>query len=221
MWLDGFYYQQRDFYSSRWSKDMERSFVHFLVDLRKGGIFHRGEENVDAICAALQDVNRKHSSKVVYSWAMSCEDTLQELHEVFRWVAAYPGIVWNKNLKFLVAEDRIWKALLLVSPAAIDLNAPPPEEAVGDGSPKNPKKKADMNDVVFISDSSDSSSSFWGYIEELLGSDSNADSVLPPPGVPTCVLKKKIVMLVSPSSFHSVGENSSLSTNPTPKKKGT
>ncbi|KAK4415200.1 hypothetical protein Salat_2627200 [Sesamum alatum] len=111
MWPDGFYYKQCDFYSSRWSKDMERTFVYSLIDLRKGRIFHRGEENVDAICAAVQDVNRKHNTKVVYTWAKSCVDTLQVCYDIFRWVVAHPAVVWNQNFRFLVAEDPIWKAL--------------------------------------------------------------------------------------------------------------
>ncbi|KAK4441732.1 hypothetical protein Salat_0508100 [Sesamum alatum] len=169
----------------------------------------------------------------------------------FLWVVARPDVVWNRNLRFLVAEDRIWKLMCQERKKAkwyintyedlyeelcmlfgdrddkanndavtqpIDLNVPQADVVVGDVSPPKNVDKASHNNVVLISDSSDSSSSLWGYIEELLGSGSDADSVLPLSGVPASHSKKKGVMPQSPPSFHSVGGNSSSASNPTPKK---
>ncbi|KAK4426460.1 hypothetical protein Salat_1414600 [Sesamum alatum] len=121
---------------------------------------------------------------VVYIWAKSCVDTLQEHFEVFRWVVARSGIVWNKNLRADEANN-------VVDPVGIALNAPPPKEAVGDGSPKNMNEKPDHNNVVFIFDSSESLSSLWGYIEELLGSGNDADFSLASIGCSCFCFKEK------------------------------
>ncbi|KAK4412536.1 hypothetical protein Salat_2900700 [Sesamum alatum] len=189
MWPDGFYYQQHDFYCSRWSKDMERTFVHSLIDLCKAGIFRRGEENLDAICSALEAEKKKTK------W----------------YINAYEELC-------MLFGDRDDEANTDAVPQPIDLNAPPPADFIGHVSPPKNVDKSGHSDIVFISDSSDSSSSLWGYIDELLGSGSDADSVLPPPGVPASISKKKTVMPQSPPSFHSVEGNSSSASNPTPKK---
>ncbi|KAK4430782.1 hypothetical protein Salat_0839900 [Sesamum alatum] len=116
--------------------------------------------------------------------------------------------------------DNAYEPIEAVQPAAIDLNVLPPEEAVVEGSTENRTDNASVNEIVFISDSSDSSSSLWGYIEELLGSGSDADSVLPPGHSYLCIKEKNNDVGFSPS-FQSAGVNSSSTSNPTPKKKGT
>ncbi|KAK4413494.1 hypothetical protein Salat_2762000 [Sesamum alatum] len=127
------------------------------------------------------DVNRKHHSKIDYTWAKSCVATLKERYDIFMWVVAQPNVVWNQNLRFLVAKDRTWKALCqerkkakwyinayedmyeelceifennahapieAVQPAAIDLNVPPPEDVVLEGSIENCTDNSSVNEIV-------------------------------------------------------------------------
>ncbi|KAK4434331.1 hypothetical protein Salat_0595900 [Sesamum alatum] len=159
MWPGGYYYQQREFYCSRWSKEMERTFVHSLVDLHKARIFRRGYLNVDAICFALQDVNIKHDSK-------------------------------NKNLRFVIAENRIWKTTCKekkMSKCHINAYDDMWEELCvvfsGGGEGANDGVNVAGIDLNALPVKEDSSSSLWGYTEELLGSGNDADSILPMPGV--------------------------------------
>ncbi|KAK4428808.1 hypothetical protein Salat_1180700 [Sesamum alatum] len=57
--------------------------------------------------------------------------------------------------------------------------------------------------VHVISDSSDSSSSLWRFIDDYYGSDDDADSILPPPGVPTSISKKNFTARDKSPSGHS------------------
>ncbi|KAL0449481.1 UNVERIFIED_CONTAM: hypothetical protein Slati_1504500 [Sesamum latifolium] len=74
------------------------------------------------------------------------------------------------------------------------------------------------NVVNIISDSSDSSGDFWRVIEEFYASDSDPDSVLPLPGVPSFPGKHGDSPANS-SSGHSHGPASSNASNATPIKK--
>ncbi|KAK4438889.1 hypothetical protein Salat_0223500 [Sesamum alatum] len=71
--------------------------------------------------------------------------------------------------------------------------------------------------VMYQSDSSSESSSMWRHLHEYYGSDSYADSVLPPPGVP--LWKRAKYSHHSPASQKSGGASSSTASNPTPIKK--
>ncbi|KAK4413528.1 hypothetical protein Salat_2765400 [Sesamum alatum] len=73
--------------------------------------------------------------------------------------------------------------------------------------------------VLFIYDSSDSSSSMWKILEEYHASDSSADSILPPPGVPLAMSKRAKIAHPSPPSQKSSGASSSTKSNATPIKK--
>ncbi|KAK4434480.1 hypothetical protein Salat_0610800 [Sesamum alatum] len=83
----------------------------------------------------------------------------------------------------------------------------------------HPTNAVPHSQVLIVSDSS--SSSMWRALEEYYGSDSDADSVLPPPGVPQSLYKRAKVAHPSPPSERSAGASSSTAANATPLKKHT
>ncbi|KAK4431051.1 hypothetical protein Salat_0867100 [Sesamum alatum] len=254
MWPDGYYFQRTTFYFSKWSKEMEKTFVNSLVEQAKAGRFKAGSENKDALMKAMEDVNKKHDTKVCYDWVKDRVKSLRERYEVFSWVINHPGVVWNQRFRFVTAADDVWKAMRKekkLSRCYINayedlwdelyfLFAPPPE----DDPPAAAEQEIDLNVpkieeepvvpegtivvnpinlplVVHIPDSSDSSSSILGFIRDYYGTDSDDDSVLPPPGVPRSIAKKEKDGLVSSTSSHSQERTSSTASNATPlKKKG-
>ncbi|KAK4434657.1 hypothetical protein Salat_0628500 [Sesamum alatum] len=81
-----------------------------------------------------------------------------------------------------------------------------------------------VDPVVTLSDSSDSfdlAGSMWRVLDEYYASESDPDSVLPPPGVPRMTLKMGNVALVSPPSQKSAEASSSTASSLTPLKKET
>ncbi|KAK4426860.1 hypothetical protein Salat_1454800 [Sesamum alatum] len=114
-----------------------------------------------------------------------------------------------------------------VEPDAADTKAVP-MEPVNKAGPSEPVNEAPHNatpptnpvphpQVLIVSDSS--SSSMWRALEEYYGSDSDANSVLPPPGVPQSFYKRAKVAHPSPPSERSAGASSSTASNATPLKK--
>ncbi|KAK4438007.1 hypothetical protein Salat_0134800 [Sesamum alatum] len=117
--------------------------------------------------------------------------------------------------------------MLEVAPDATDTEAVP-MEPVNEAGPSEPVNEAPHNathptnavphpHVLIVSDSS--SSSMWRALEEYYGSDSDADSVLPPPGVPQFLYKRGKVAHPSPPSEQPAGASSSTASNATPLKK--
>ncbi|KAK4438395.1 hypothetical protein Salat_0173800 [Sesamum alatum] len=84
MWPDGYYYQEQMYYCSRWTKDMEKSFVESLVIHARTGFFRPERPNIHAVMSALYDVNKKHKTKVTYEWAQTRVAALWERYELFR-----------------------------------------------------------------------------------------------------------------------------------------
>ncbi|KAK4417027.1 hypothetical protein Salat_2528200 [Sesamum alatum] len=77
-----------------------------------------------------------------------------------------------------------------------------PAHVAPEGEPV-PHDAGAPNPVLYISDSSSSSSSMWKALQEYYGSEGDADSVLPPPGVP--LWKRATAAHHSPASQKSGG----------------
>ncbi|KAK4425442.1 hypothetical protein Salat_1738200 [Sesamum alatum] len=110
----------------------------------------------------------------------------------------------NKRARcYINAYEDLWEELSrLFDPAnyadndvidadRFDLNVPPPEEGWVDAPPCQVKQSVGDSKPGNLSDSSDYSSSMWGWMQEFYGSESDADSVLPPPGVPRVIPPKR------------------------------
>ncbi|KAK4413756.1 hypothetical protein Salat_2788400 [Sesamum alatum] len=290
IWPDGFYYQRQMFYNSRWTREMEQTFVESLVE------------------------------HVLYEWAQTRVERLRERYHLFRWVVNTEGVIWNTRLGFVTAPDHVWQSLcrqnkrakwycnayedlwgqlcILFDPrpngqndvidadrfdrmwphlkragavepapdgpnnepvpnvlhaaqvpdapqaepapdvantepapdamhAAQALDAPlvePPHHApraiIAHDAPQAepvPDDTGQPKHVLYNSDSSSESSSMWRALHEYYGSDNDADSILPPPGVP--LWKRAKAAHYSPASQKSAGASSSTALNATPLKK--
>ncbi|KAK4428640.1 hypothetical protein Salat_1163800 [Sesamum alatum] len=237
MWPDGFYYQRQMFYNTKWTREMEKTFVDALIGHAKAGFFRPRRKNIHEVMCALYDVNKKHGSKVTFEWAQTRVARLRERYDIFRWVVNSEGVVFNQRLGFVAANDQVWKRICreelsqLFDPAnyadndvidadKFDLNVPPPEEGWVDALPCQVKQSVGDSTPGNLSDSFDDSSSMWGWMQEFYGSESDADSVLPPPGVPRAIASKTTAIVGSPGSSMSVGGTSSTASNATPIKKG-
>ncbi|KAK4428757.1 hypothetical protein Salat_1175600 [Sesamum alatum] len=111
MWPDGYWYQCQFFYNSRWTREMEKTFVDALIEHARMGQFRVGCENRHAINCALRDVNKTHDTKVTYPLACSRVTKLHERLTVFMWVINRPNVVWNQNLRFVTAVDSVWREI--------------------------------------------------------------------------------------------------------------
>ncbi|KAK4415776.1 hypothetical protein Salat_2685000 [Sesamum alatum] len=275
MWPDGFYFQSQIFNTSRWTREMEHTFVDNLVEHNRSGLFHPDRPSIHAVMCSLYDVNKKYGMKVVYEWAQTRVELLRERYHLFCWVVNTRGIIWNAQLGFVTGPNHVWQSLLGGAPNAEDVSVVVPAEAgVAPPAPNNepvpdglhaaqasdapqaepapdvvvneptpdamhdaqtphallpaqahdapqaepvPDDVGTPKQVIYLSDSSSESSSMWRALHEYHGSDSDADSILPPPGVP--LWKRAKYSHHSPASQKSSGASSSTASNPTPVKK--
>ncbi|KAK4419795.1 hypothetical protein Salat_2392400 [Sesamum alatum] len=79
---DGYFYQARLFYSTKWTRPMEATFVDALVEHKKQDHFKPNGINFHAVMCAIYDVNRDHATK----------------HSVGRYVLA-DDATWEKMIK--------------------------------------------------------------------------------------------------------------------------
>ncbi|KAK4427125.1 hypothetical protein Salat_1481400 [Sesamum alatum] len=269
MWPDGYYFQRQFFCNTRWTKQMEKTFIDSLLEHARTGQFRVGRENHQAIQSALRDVNKAHDANVTYPWAVTRVQKLHQRLQCFLWVVNMADVVWNRNLRFVTAVDSVWREIcrenkltrcyvnayeelleelcMLFGQPVEDEDAPaadappegPPPVALGaapqpvaiGAAPQLVEGFVDpaliQNDdelvilpvVHVISDTSDSSSFIWRFIDEYYGSESDADYVLPPPGVPGSIAKKKPHAAEKSPGGHSQGQASSSASNTTPVKK--
>ncbi|KAL0307498.1 UNVERIFIED_CONTAM: hypothetical protein Sangu_3027800 [Sesamum angustifolium] len=215
---------------------MEQTFVDSFLEHERHGQFRVGRANKHAVLCSLHVVNKAHDNKVTTAWVISHVKKLQERYEVFNWLIQRSDVVWNHNMKFVTAVDSVWE----------EICAPVPnEDVVVQVAPALPPILAEQgvleelivvevddtpvhNDglilvpaimVSILSDSSDSTSSFWRVIEEYYTSNSDSDCVLSLPGVPSMGPKAAGTGDESPNS-HSLGPASSTASNATPLIKG-
>ncbi|KAK4435763.1 hypothetical protein Salat_0739800 [Sesamum alatum] len=290
MWPDSYYYQELMFYNSRWTKEVEKTFVDSLVTHAQTGFFRPERLNIHATMCALYDVNKKYKTKITYEWAQTRVASLRERYQLFRWVVNSEGVTWNNRLGFVTAPDHVWRRLRrqnrkarcyvnayedlwpqlcvlferpnnpaddVIQADHFDLNVPardvgwveapqqhdgqaafPAEENVDVAAKGNEAVLAEENaggpaegdaalpadPVVTLSDSSsssDSAGSMWRALDEYYASESDPDSVLPPPGVPRLIVKMGNAAPVSPPSQKSAEATSSTASSLTPLKKKT
>ncbi|KAK4429428.1 hypothetical protein Salat_1243200 [Sesamum alatum] len=235
MWPDGFYYQSQIFYNSRWTCEMEHTFVDSLVEHSRSGLFHPDQPSIHVVMCSLYDVNKKYGTKVVYEHkhvlnasesdttlggAPNHEDELaphgpnNEPVPVCLHAAQAPDAPQAEPAPDMYNNEPAHDAMHAVQAPHAPLHAQahdgPQAEPVPDdvGSPKQ---------VMYLSDSSSESSSIWRALHEYYGSDNDADFVLPSPGVP--LWKGAKYSHHSPASRKSGGCSSSIASNPTPIKK--
>ncbi|KAK4415945.1 hypothetical protein Salat_2701900 [Sesamum alatum] len=226
MWPNGYYYQWSQLYTTRWTKEMERTFVLALVEQARAGRFRSGRRNRDALDFAIGEVNRVHGSRVAESWGEIRIVSLRDRYIVSTWLINLDEVICNRNLRYVIAPDHVWKRVCkekklakcyinafedlynalcvlfgpenaLENEGPIDLNAPPPEPVDGDAS----------------------QSYHTSLGIDLYSSDSDANFVLPPPGVPRSIVKRSPVLPPSLPSYHSPSGASSPASNATPIKR--
>ncbi|KAL2228362.1 UNVERIFIED_CONTAM: hypothetical protein Sindi_1815900 [Sesamum indicum] len=204
MWPEGYYYQRYMFYSSRQTKDMEKTFVDKLLEHAKKWIFFY----------SIHEVVKRHGGKINYAWGNYVLKFLRERHDIFCKLVSCRDVVWNKHLRFVTALAAAWKEF------AKDVKS---EEfkATAVVETSKPRGKVDTNPFPcgYVSDSTASSSSLWNFMDEFDGSDSDAYSMLPLPGIPSFKKKPSIVNCESSPSVKSKGPASSTASNGTPLKK--
>ncbi|KAK4423094.1 hypothetical protein Salat_1892000 [Sesamum alatum] len=281
MWPNGVYFQSQIFYCSRWTREMEQTFIDSLVEHSRSGLFHPDRLSIHAVMCSLYDVNKTYGTKVVYEWAQTRAERLRERYHLFHWVVNTEGIIWNARLGLVTGPDPVWQSLCqneVIDANRFDLNVAAPQEGwvlrppprhieAGDNAPNaedvpvvvpdeagaaevaphgpnnesvpdglhaaqapdapqaEPAPDVVVNElapgtplqVMYQSDSSSESSSMWRHLHEYYGSDSDADSVLSPPGVP--LWKRAKYSHHSPASQKSDRASSSAASNPTPVQK--
>ncbi|KAK4419514.1 hypothetical protein Salat_2364300 [Sesamum alatum] len=173
---------------------MERTFVLALVEHARAGRFRSGRRNKDALDFAIGEVNHVHGSRVAESWGEIRIVSLRDRYIVFTWLINLDEVICNRNLRYVIAPDHVWKRVckekklakcyinafedlynelcLVFGPenamgneGPIDLNAPPHEPVDGDASPIIPHLTGTVPVIVHISDSSGSSSFLWKGID--------------------------------------------------------
>ncbi|KAK4424953.1 hypothetical protein Salat_1688900 [Sesamum alatum] len=108
---DGYFYQRRLFYSTKWTHEMEATFVGALVEHKKHGNFKRNCITFHAVMSAIYDVNKEHSSRHSYTTGENKLQKLKERYLVFSSIITVPGVVVNKVGRYVIAGDAIWEKL--------------------------------------------------------------------------------------------------------------
>ncbi|KAK4435049.1 hypothetical protein Salat_0668100 [Sesamum alatum] len=201
---------------------MEKTFVDSFVEHAMSGLFRPGHPNVHAVMCSLYDVNKRFGTKVTFEWAQTRVQQLQEQYHLFRWVVNTEGVIWNQRLAgppvVEVAPDGEPDAAATEAVLIEAANEEGPSEPLNEAlhAVADPTNAIPHLEVVYVFDSS--SSSMWRALEEYHGSNSDVDSVLPPPGVPLSLYKRAKVAHPSPPSERSAGASSSTASNATPLK---
>ncbi|KAK4427157.1 hypothetical protein Salat_1484600 [Sesamum alatum] len=234
MWPAGYFYQRQQFYFPKWTKDMEKTFVDSLTGHARSGMFRPDRPNIHAVMCALYDLNKKYGTKVTYEWAQTRVARLRERYELFSWVISREGVIWNPRLGFVTAPNQLWRTLVrqnkharcyvnaaeelweelcilidrdnderndVIDADHFDLNVPAPAEGWVDPPPPRANENAPA------------------ALDAYYGSDSDADSILPVPGVPSSLQKIGPAGSTSPKSPKSVDPASLSASNATPIKK--
>ncbi|KAK4424332.1 hypothetical protein Salat_1626600 [Sesamum alatum] len=219
-------------------KIWKKTFVDSLVEHAWSGLFRPGRPNVHAVMCSLYDVNKRPNNEGDEDPdGLEVDLNLPAAPE--GWVAVGDGWVAtppphaNEAARVEPANEVGVGAaaerppMLEVAPDAADSEAVPMEQ-VNEAGPTEPVNEAPHNathptnavpypQVLIVSDSS--SFSMWRALEEYYGNDTDADFVLPPPGVPQSLYKRAKVAHPSPPSERSAGASSSTASNATPLKK--
>ncbi|KAK4417479.1 hypothetical protein Salat_2573600 [Sesamum alatum] len=109
---DGYYFQERLFYSSQWSKAMEWTLVDALVDHKNNGHFLRDGVNSHAVLCSICDVNKQHGTQHTYDFAQNKVKKLKKRHALFSWLIDLSAVTCNKVDRYVVATDAIWERII-------------------------------------------------------------------------------------------------------------
>ncbi|KAK4434991.1 hypothetical protein Salat_0662100 [Sesamum alatum] len=194
-------------------------FVDSLTGHARLGMFRPDRPNIHAVMCALYDVNKKYGTR-------SPTSGLKQMWRSYQ----------NKRARCYVnaAEELCEELCILfnrdneerndvIDSDHFDLNVPAPVEGWVDPPPPRANEDAPITATPILnnanSSGSSSSSSFWAALDAYYGSHSDADSVLPVPGIPSSRLKTGPTASTSPKSPKSVGVASSSASNAIPIKK--
>ncbi|KAK4415431.1 hypothetical protein Salat_2650500 [Sesamum alatum] len=112
---DEYFHQRRLFYSTKWSKDMEATFVDSLVQHKKHGNFNRNGINFHAVICPIYDVNQEHSTKHSYTTGDNKLRKLKERYAVFSWILNVSCVFMNKVARYVLADDAFWEMIIEVN----------------------------------------------------------------------------------------------------------
>ncbi|KAK4438030.1 hypothetical protein Salat_0137100 [Sesamum alatum] len=229
MWPDGFYYQEQMFYNSRWTKEVEKTFVDSLVTHVQTGFFRPGCPNIHAVMCVLYDVNKKYKTRITYEWAQTRVASLRKIYELFHWVVNSEGVIWNNKLGKVTAPDHVWRRLRWAD--HFDLNVPAHDVGWVEAHQHHEGQAAFLAEGNVVVPAEEMMLYRLRKMTEVLLRvmlhsplilfKSDPDSVLPPPEVPHLTVKMDNVPHVSPPSQKSAEATSSTASSLTPLKKET
>ncbi|KAK4413277.1 hypothetical protein Salat_2740300 [Sesamum alatum] len=112
---DGYFYQGRLFYSTKWTRPMEATFVDALVEHKKQGHFKRNGINFHAVMCAIYDVNREHATKHSYATGDNKLRKLKERYSIFSTILKMEGVLVNSVGRYVLADDTTWEKMIKVT----------------------------------------------------------------------------------------------------------
>ncbi|KAK4433323.1 hypothetical protein Salat_1094600 [Sesamum alatum] len=109
---DGYFYQARLFYSTKWTRPMEATFVDALVEHKKQGHFKPNGINFHAVMCAIYDVNRDHATKHSYATSENKLQRLKERYSIFLNILKIEGVLVNSVGRYVLADDATSKKMI-------------------------------------------------------------------------------------------------------------
>ncbi|KAK4413600.1 hypothetical protein Salat_2772700 [Sesamum alatum] len=109
---DGYFYQGRLFYSTKWTRPMEATFVAALVEHKKQGHFKRNGINFHAVMCAIYDVNRDHATKHSYATGENKLRKLKERYSIFSTILKIEAVLVNNVGRYVLADDATWEKMI-------------------------------------------------------------------------------------------------------------
>ncbi|KAK4422807.1 hypothetical protein Salat_1863200 [Sesamum alatum] len=173
---DGYFYQRRLFYSTKWSKETEATFVAFLVEHKKHDNFKRNGVNFHAVMSAIYDVNKDHCTRHSYATG---DNKLRKLKE--RYVERVLGKC------YVNAYEDFYESLCIL----FDADNPDEETLVTEDEEVDDSPLTFYNNIMLahihkLDTTSVDSTSLWRFLEEYYTSDEEdeVNSLLAVPAAP-------------------------------------
>ncbi|KAK4428597.1 hypothetical protein Salat_1159500 [Sesamum alatum] len=204
---DRYFYQRRLFYSTKWTKAMEATFVNMLVEHKKHGNFNRNGINFHEVMCAIYDVNKEHSTKLMMR-------KLKERYVVFSWILNVSRVLVNKVRRYVLADDAIWEKMIQDFENADEPTLINDEEEVDsiasfypplgwvDDSPHTFYQNIMLAHIDQLDTTPIDSTSLWRFLEEYYASDDKdeVNSMLALPAAPPSSLDPNYVSMEHTSS---------------------
>ncbi|GER39741.1 fatty acid metabolism regulator protein [Striga asiatica] len=104
--------QSKVFYTKKWTKSVDNTFIQYLVEQKREGNFDSRQQNFHAIFCALTDLNSAMGTNFTYSDAIDRVKKLRKRYNVFHWMIHLSGVVYNPFNHSVSTSQDLWEYIV-------------------------------------------------------------------------------------------------------------